>query len=123
MQYGPPQPPQMMGPPQPQQSGSPLGDIPPEVLAELLALGGIEGQLGDLAGQEQLAQMLRYRQGPEGRQAGRVYTAANPLEHLAHGIQGYRAGQELKQIPGQREDLRNQQMAGRERFVELLRNR
>ena len=45
------------------------------------------------AGQSDMnrADAIRGAAGPQGRNSGRVYSAANPLEHLASGIEKYRA--------------------------------
>lgn len=60
--------------------------------AQIAALLGTFGDTMEVDAQEkQLAQAEALRQDtPEGRQAGRVYVAANPLEHIGKGIGDYK---------------------------------
>ncbi len=62
-----------------------------EELMNLGVLGAEEGQLGD---QVQRAQALQDAPGPRGRHTGRTYVAANPLEHIASGLNRFRGMQE-----------------------------
>jgi len=58
-------------------------------MAALLGTYGDQMELTEL--EKQMAQAEALRMGtPEGRQAGRVYVAANPLEHLGKGIGDYK---------------------------------
>lgn len=71
-----------------QQPQNPYG-LDPAVLEAMLGTYGDQLELGAM--DEQMAQAEALRQAtPEGRQAGRVYTAANPLEHLGKGIGDYK---------------------------------
>lgn len=98
-------------------------DLDDETINQILGLGVADEKSGLLGQQYKQAQALRYGPGPEGRDSGRVYTAANPLEHLVHGIEGYRAGKDLKKLQAQQEALMNDQVAGRKAFLDALRKR
>lgn len=68
------------------------------MLDYLLEMGALEGDQQGIDRQRLTAKMLRGASPtPEGRQAGRVYTAANPLEHVAstlgQGLASYTEGQ------------------------------
>jgi hypothetical protein len=58
-------------------------------LAALLGTYGDQMELSNLEKQMAAAEALRMA-APEGRNAGRVYVAANPLEHLGKGIGDYK---------------------------------
>lgn len=79
-------------------------EINEDMIAQLSELGVAEEKLYELRRQMQRADALRSQQGPQGATAGGIYVAANPLEHLAHGIGQYRANRDYKgaegQIPG-----------------------
>ena len=94
-----------------------------EELQQLMALGIIPDQQALLEKQRTLAEQLRYRNAPEMRGNARVQTAANPLEFLVSGIQGYKAGKELDEIKKKNDDLLQQQVSGRKAFYEALRRR
>ncbi len=94
-----------------------------EQLEQLIALGIIPDKQSILDKQIATAEQLRYGQGPQMQGNGRVQTAANPLEFLAHGIQGYRAGKDLKDLREQQAEMLRQQTAGRKAFFQQLQNR
>lgn len=95
-----------------------------EQIQQFIALGIIPDQQSALDRQMAIAEKLRYGQGPQMRgEGGRVQTAANPLEFLSHGIQGYKAGKELDTLRKKNEDLLQQQVQGRKSFYQALRNR
>lgn len=50
------------------------------------------------------ANALRDTEAPQGRQAGRVYVAANPLEFIGRGIQQYRGGKEAQRVEEARQE-------------------
>lgn len=57
------------------------------MLDYLLEMGALEGDQQGVDRQRLQAKMLRgAAPSPEGRMAGRVYTAANPLEHVASAL-------------------------------------
>jgi hypothetical protein len=75
---------------QPPQAGAqnPYG-LDPQVLEALLGTYGDQMEVSALEKQMEQAEALRMPT-PEGRSSGRVYTAANPLEHLGKGIGDYK---------------------------------
>jgi hypothetical protein len=80
----------------PPQAGAqnPYG-LDPAVLEAMLGTYGDQLEIGAL--EKQMAAAEALRQGtPEGRQAGRVYVAANPLEHLGKGIGDYKLMKQRK---------------------------
>jgi len=70
----------------------------PEMISAMTGTYGYQLELNCLDEQMAKAEALRNAPGPEGRDSGRVYTAANPLEHIGAGIQKYRAGRDMQQI-------------------------
>lgn len=84
-------------PPQAGQPPNPYG-LDPRVLEAMLGTYGDQLEMSAQEKQLEQAQALRGMATPEGRQAGRVYVAANPLEHLGTGIQKYRAGKKAQGI-------------------------
>jgi hypothetical protein len=83
-------------PPQAPQAGgeNPYG-LDPQVLEALLGTYGDQMEVGALEKQMAAAEALRMAT-PEGRSTGRVYTAANPLEHLGKGIGDYKLMKQRK---------------------------
>jgi hypothetical protein len=80
-----------------------------EDLAALADLGISQEKIESIRERMARAEAIRFQDGPEGRQAGRIYTAANPLEHLGQGIQKYRAGRQMQQLQAQQQqELANQ---------------
>jgi hypothetical protein len=72
----------------------------PRMLDALLGTYGQQMELDALTEQLAQAEALRGVATPEGRQAGNVYMAANPLEHLGVGLQrfaGQRKARELEE--------------------------
>ena len=75
-------------PPQAGQQGKSPAEI--AALAAYLQNFGLQLEEGELTDQMAYADALRQKT-PEGRDSGRVYTAANPLEHLGAGMQNWAA--------------------------------
>lgn len=75
-------------------------DMSYEDLQSLAALGVSDEKLYELRRQMSRADAIRGQQGPQGATAGGIYVAANPLQHLAHGINQYRAGKDYKDAAG-----------------------
>jgi len=98
-----------------------LENMTEEDLQKLVELGVIDDKMAENARQMQLAEQLRYRAGPEGRQAGRVYVAANPLEHIGRGMEQYQAIKRQKELDQQRGEMGKQQTAGRQTYWDLIR--
>jgi hypothetical protein len=75
------------GPQEPPQAGDSSAEA--AQLAALLGTYGDQMELSELDKQLAAAEALRMGT-PEGRSSGRVYTAANPLEHLGKAIGDYK---------------------------------
>lgn len=98
-----------------------LDNMTEEDLKKLVELGVIDESMAENARQMQLAEQLRYAAGPEGRSSGRVYTAANPLEFLGHGLQQWNAQKRMKELESKRGEMQKQQTAGRQTYWDILR--
>lgn len=101
---------------------NPEGDLSEEDLQQLMALGIIPDQQSGLQDQLAQAQKLRYGSMPGMRgEGGRVQTAANPLEFLVAGVQGYKAGKDITKLRKEQQDLLKQQAEARKLFFKRLR--
>lgn len=102
-----------------------MDELSDEEVNMLISLGIVPDKSKSLDDQLASAQALRAdaMHGPEMRGNYRVQTAANPLEFLAKGIQGYRAGKDIKDIQGQQQDLMSQTTDARKAFFEALRRK
>lgn len=89
-----------------------------EQIQELIALGALPDQQAAIQQQLEQAQYLRDQamQAPQMRGNGRVQTAANPLEFLAAGLQGYRANKDIKTLQEQQAEILRQQATGRGKY-------
>ena len=74
-------------------------------LAALLGTYGDQLELSDLEKQMAQAEALRMAT-PEGRNAGRVYVAANPLEHIGKGIGDYKLMKKRQENEAARKPIR-----------------
>lgn len=100
-----------------------LEDLSEEEIAQLMELGILDDQQGILSDQLAQAQAMRNAPGPQGRDSGRVYTAASPIEHAVHVYQGYKAGQDIKELADKQNAILDQQLQGRKSFLDALRRR
>jgi hypothetical protein len=99
-----------------------LESMTEEDLQKLVELGVIDENMAENSRQMKLAEELRYgTAAPEGRQAGRVYVASNPLEHIGRGMEQYQAQKKMKELETQRGEMGKQQTAGRQSYWDLLR--
>lgn len=64
--------------------------------------------MGDRNRQMEYANQMRNMETPQGRyvSGGRVYTAANPLEHIAKGVGAYKGNKEMKRLEGEQKDAK-----------------
>ena len=92
----------------------------PEELQALLELGAVPEQVKEAARREQQARQTFGQAAPEGRQAGNIYMAANPMEHLGRGIQQYAALRDRDAMRDRIDALRQQQVAGRQSFLNQM---
>ena len=70
---------------------------PPEYLEMLAQMGVSESQIAEIRERMGRAEEMRDAPGPEGREAGGTYVAANPLEHIANLVGKYRGGKAMQQ--------------------------
>lgn len=107
--------------------------LQPDIMAQLEALppeeqeAQMQRMFRDYAGEEAIfseqaatAKALRGKAGPEGRSHGDVYVAANPLEHIASGIEKYRAGEDYDEAMQGMEDLSTSRSEGIRGVAELF---
>lgn len=93
-------------------------------IQQLIQLGVIPDEQTDLQKQMDQADALRYASAPEGRYVrGGLYVAASPLEHIARAAQGIKAGRDLDRLRDQQQSLLQQQVSGRQAFLDALRGR
>lgn len=78
--------------------------LPPELVEALMAGALTEEELAAVDKKLAQAEALRNQMltAPEGRSSGRVYTAANPLEHIGRLMQGYQGMKQAKALDTQR---------------------
>lgn len=100
-----------------------LSGMSEEEIQQLIDLGAIDENMAENARQMAVQEGLRYQSAPEGRQAGRVYVAANPLEHIGKGLEQYNAMKKMKELETQRGTMQGQQTAGRGTYWDLLRGK
>jgi len=84
-------------------------DLNPEILSQMLSLGGLSEEEGRLAEQMTNARALKYAPMEKGQMIGDVYVKANPLQHALTAMRGMEGRQteadinrRLGQISGQR---------------------
>lgn len=95
-------------------------DMNEEDLNAILGLSTGDEKSAQLQAQLSQAQKLRNQAGPEGRKYGRMYTAANPLEHIAHAWQGIEAGQDAERLTEEQNQLMQQQLDARKKYFEAM---
>lgn len=95
-----------------------IQELSDEDLNRLIELGVIPEEQAQLAKQIQQAQMLQQQQGPQGRQTGGIYTAANPLEFVGAGLQQYAGIRKERQAQEKLDELRKQQIMGRQLYAQ-----
>lgn len=88
--------------------------LPPEEKEKVLQRLSMDYQgQGDIANEQMAtAQALRGTATPEGRQAGRTYVAANPLEHIASGMKQYQGKQQMDEALARKKELSDMQGKG-----------
>jgi len=98
-------------------------NLDPEVIQQLMELGIIDPQMESLQGQIKTAQDIRGRGAPKGTDTGRVYVAANPLEHLAYALNGIKAGKDIDKARIEQQKLLADQVRGRKSFFDEYRRK
>jgi hypothetical protein len=97
-----------------------LQNMSPEDIQQVLGLGEIPDKQSLLMQQLKQANLLRNSDAPEGRYAGHMYVAPNPLEILGHVAQQYEGLKGQRDVDAQSKELMTQQTAGRNRYFQLL---
>jgi hypothetical protein len=105
------------------EDSDPLAGLTEDEIAQLMELGAIPEEQKSLAGSLAEARELRNRQGPQGIDTGRVFTAANPLEHAAHAYQGIKAGRQIDDLLKKQQENLLKQTEGRSAFLKALRRK
>ena len=105
------------------EDSDPLAGLTEEEIAQLMELGALPAEQESLATSLSQARELRNRQGPQGYDGGRVYTAASPLEHAAHAFQGIKAGREIDSLLKKQQENLLKQTEGRTAFLRALRRK
>jgi len=107
--------------PEPNMEAFGLEQMSEEDLQKMVELGIIDEQMAENARQMAVQEGLRYQAAPEGRQAGRVYVAANPLEHIGKGLEQYNAQRKMKELEAERGTLGDKQTEGRQTYWDVIR--
>lgn len=102
------------------EDSDPLEGMSEEEIQKLMELGVIPKQQDALAQQLAQATAVRNSPGPQGRDSGRVYTAASPLEHIAHVAQSIKAGKDMERIGKQQQASMEDQVRGRSQFLKMM---
>jgi hypothetical protein len=105
------------------EDSDPLADLTEDEIAQLMQLGALPEEQKSLIDQLSSARELRNREGPQGIDTGRVFTAANPLEHAAHAYQGIKAGRQIDDLLKKQQEILLKQTDGRSAFLKALRRK
>ena len=101
-----------------------MGKYGSALLPYMSQLQGQEEQAGDIQQQMAQAQSLIDTPIPEGRNSGRVYTAANPLEVIGAGIKQYKGykqdKEEKKALKALREETKGSRSAFNKAIIDAL---
>lgn len=95
------------------------GGYTEEQIKMILGLAGLEEDKGTLSTQFEMARALRNPQGPEGRQAGNVYVASNPLEHVGDVGNYYTGTRGVNAIYARQKALQDEQMKRRMEYLKM----
>lgn len=99
--------------------------LPPELIAALVSGSFSEEELADIAAKIQSAESMRDQAfgggGPQGRQAGSVFVAANPLEHVGNFMQGYGAMKRGEKYTAEQGKLREAERGRIQQTIDALR--
>lgn len=101
-----------------------IENLTDEQVQQLMALGIIPDEQGQLQKQMDQAESIKTAAAPQGGYSrGGVYTAASPLEHIARVMQGIKAGKDLDKLYQKQQDLFQQQVSGRQSYFDAIRGR
>lgn len=94
--------------------------LSPEMLAQIIALGGIPEQQSMNMAQRQTGMDLFNTPGPQGYHAGGTFVAASPLEHIGNLVMRGVGAHKARTAEDQYKALLGQQTAGRQAFANAL---
>jgi len=96
--------------------------LPPELVEALMAGALTEEELAAVDKKLAQAEALRNQMltSPEGRSAGRVYVAANPLEHIGRLIQGYQGMKQSKALDAQRGSILDEERKRQREYADAV---
>lgn len=83
----------------------------------ILSLGGLNSETGQLDKQMKYADKLRGTEMPEGRTAGNMYVAANPLEFIGAGMKQHAGMKQSENIFNQQKILQDEMMRRRMEYL------
>ena len=101
--------------------GMDSGQLGPQDIEMLGQLGVSPDKLEELKRQMAQQQAVRFQDGPQMRNAGRVSMAANPMEHIGSVIQRMRARGDMKKTQEQIDAEISAQKAARTQIMESMR--
>lgn len=108
------------GPPQGPPQGAPMPGLAeglsPDLIEQIINLGGLQDQHGILKEQMGDARALRSRATPKGMMAGNVYVASNPLAHVGNAWASYRGNKQEKALRAKEQALLAEALRGRQRY-------
>jgi hypothetical protein len=102
------------------EDSDPLEGLSEEEIQQLMELGVIPSEQDALAQRLAEATAIRKSEGPQGRNSGRVYTAASPIEHAVHAFEGIQARKDIDSLTKKQQDLLDKQVAGRGQFLRAM---
>jgi len=88
-----------------------------EQIASILGLAGLSSEEMDMKRQQEEADALRATPGPEGRTAGNIYQAANPMEHIGAGMKQYAGMRQSQDLEARRPEIWDEQMKRRMEYL------
>jgi len=99
-----------------------FSQMAPEQQQQFLQLlaSDFEGQMSTAESDMTRADAVRQGEGPRGRYAGGMYVAANPLEHIASGMQKYQANKDFKTAQTARGDASTRAEELRKQTMDML---
>lgn len=103
------------------EDSDPLEDLTEDEIAQLMQLGAIPQEQASIAEQLSQARQLRNREGPQGIDTGRIYTAASPIEHAVRAYEGIKAGRQIDDLLKKQQENLLKQTEGRTAFLKALR--
>jgi hypothetical protein len=95
-------------------------DLNPEILSQMLSLGGLSEEEGRLAEQMTNARALKYAPMEKGQMIGDVYVKANPLQHALTAMRGMEGRQSEADINRRLGEISGQKTAARGAMAQAI---